>query len=63
MIDIKKKREENGITQEQLAEKVGVRRQAISNIERGLCKPVVPHAKQIGEILNFDWTEFYESSH
>ena len=55
-IDLKAKREAKGMTQEQLAEKLGVTRQAVGNYENGINKPSVPIAKSIGEILDFDWT-------
>lgn len=59
MIDFREKREKAGFTQEYLAEKLGVSRQAISKIELGLSKPNVQNAKKLGELLGFDWTEFY----
>lgn len=58
-MDLRKIREDEGLTQEQLAEKVGVVRTTISNIECGLSLPSVPTAKAIGEVLNFDWKDFY----
>lgn len=58
--DLKTIREAKGITQEQLAEKVGLTRQAIGAIENGVNKPSVPVAKSIAQILDFDWTLFYE---
>lgn len=60
MIDLKKAREAAGMTQETLAEKVGVVRTTISNIECGLSSPSVTTAKAIAEILEFNWIEFYE---
>ena len=59
MIDLKKRREAAGMTQEALAEKVGVVRQTISNIECGLAFPSVPVAQAIAEILEFNWFEFF----
>lgn len=59
MIDLKKIRSDAGLTQDQLAERVGVIRQAISNIECGIAKPSVETAKAIGEILEFDWADFF----
>lgn len=59
MIDLKKQRMEKGMTQEQLANKVGVVRTTISNIECGLMRPSVEVAKLIGAELEFDWTLFY----
>jgi len=60
MFDLKAVREAKGVTQEQLAEKAGVTRQAIGNYETGANKPSVPVAKIIGETLGFDWTKLYE---
>lgn len=60
MLDFRKKREEAGLNQSQLAEKIGISRQAISKIELGIAKPTVENAKKLGEILHFDWTELYE---
>lgn len=60
MVDLKKLREDAGLTQEQLAEKIYVIRQTISNIECGLARPSVETAKRIGEVLNFNWVKFFE---
>lgn len=59
MIDLRKKREINNLTQGQLAEKVGISRQAISHVECCITKPTIENAKKLAEILGFDWTEFY----
>lgn len=59
MIDLKKRREAAGMTQEQLAEKVGVVRQTISNIECGLSLPSVSVAQAIAEVLEFKWFDFF----
>lgn len=59
MIDLKKRREAAGMTQEQLAEKVGVVRQTISNIECGLSFPSVAVAQAIADILGFKWFDFF----
>ena len=52
-------RRKMGLTQHELAEKVGVSRQTISQIENGygLRKNT---AKRIAEVMSFDWTKFYE---
>ena len=60
MIDLKEKRKLKGISQEELANQCGVFRTHICNIEKGLTNPSVKLAKKIGEILEFDWTEFYD---
>ncbi len=59
MIDLKKIREEKGMTQQELADAVGVIRQTISNIECGLNVPSIATAKKIGEVLEIDWAKFY----
>lgn len=61
MIDLKLEREKAGLTQSQLAEKVGVIRQTISNIECGLSAPSVPTAMAIGKVLEIDWKGFFEN--
>lgn len=62
MFNLRELRETSGITQTDLAIKVGVSRQAISLIENGQMKPSIKNAKKIGEILKFDWRLFYEDS-
>jgi DNA-binding XRE family transcriptional regulator len=60
MLELRKIREAAGMTQEQLAEKVGVIRQTISNIECGVALPSIPTAKAIAEVLKFNWADFFE---
>lgn len=62
MLDLKKVREESGMTQEELGYKIGVVRQAISNIERGKTRPSVETAQAIGKTLGFDWILFFSDS-
>ena len=59
-MNLKEIRESKHMTQEQLAEKVGVVRQTISNIECGLAVPSVPTAMAIAEVLEISWTNFFE---
>ena len=59
MVDLAKKREEAGLTQEELGRKLGISRQAVSSIESGKNTPRVTTAKKLGEILGFDWTELF----
>ena len=61
MLDLRKKREAAGMTQEQLAERVGVIRQTISNIECGLSFPSVQTAQAIAEVLEFNWAWFFDN--
>ena len=60
MVDLQKVRTAKGLTQEQLASEVGVIRQTISEIECGRNKPSVKVAKKIAEVLDIDWTNFFE---
>lgn len=57
---LKEVREKAGVTQEQLAEKIGVTRQSIGSYENGIVRPSVDVAKAIGKELDFDWTLLYE---
>lgn len=59
MVDLKKLREGAKMTQDALAQKTGVIRQTISNIECGVSKPSVELAKKIASVLKFDWPEFF----
>ncbi|MCY8949990.1 helix-turn-helix domain-containing protein [Bacillus atrophaeus] len=57
---LRHKREKANLTQEQLAEKVGIARSTYGAIETG-GRNVRPHiAKKIGKVLEFDWTLFFE---
>ena len=47
------------MTQQELADKIGVVRTSISNIECGFMRPSVEVAKLIAQELDFDWTEFF----
>ena len=59
MTDLKKVRQDNGLTQTALAEAAGVVRQTISNIECGINAPSVNLAKKLAEILGLNWTDFF----
>ncbi|SNS28078.1 putative transcriptional regulator [Anaerovirgula multivorans] len=56
---MRKKREELNLTQEKLAEIVGVDRSTITKIENG-GRTSVKTAKKISGILGFEWTSFFE---
>lgn len=60
MIDLKTARKEKGYTQQQLADKAGVKRTTISNLEIGTSKePRTKNAKKIAEVLGIDWKLFF----
>ena len=60
MFNMKVKRVIKGLTQEQLAEKVGISRSHVTRIERGEIRPSVPVAKKLGVVLDVDWRCFYD---
>lgn len=62
MINLQKARQDAGLTQQQLAEKVGVIRQTISNIECSISKPSVNLAKAISDVLKINWVDFFTES-
>lgn len=59
MIDLARARAERGLTQQDLARKVGLVRQTISHIECGRILPSVPTAQAIARALGLDWTQFF----
>lgn len=59
-MNLKDMRKQNDLTQEQLAEKCNVQRTTITMIETGENKPSVELAKKLAEVLNVDWTVFFE---
>lgn len=62
-MDLKIKREKKRLTQQQLAELVGVDRTLISKIESGAATPSITTAKKIAAVLGLNWTEFFEDDH
>lgn len=59
MIDLRKVRQDNGLTQIALAEAAGVVRQTISNIECGINAPSVDLAKKLAKVLGVNWYDFF----
>ncbi len=57
----KEVREKAGMTQEKIAQEVGVTRQFIGMIENDCANPCPDKAKAIAELLGFEWTLFYEN--
>lgn len=53
-------RTEAGLTQREVAERCGVARQTISNIELGFTKPSVDLAKRIAKEFNVDWPILFD---
>lgn len=57
---LREKRKETGLTQDEVAEKVGINRATLSKLETGETNPSVKLAQKLGALLGFDWTRFYE---
>jgi transcriptional regulator with XRE-family HTH domain len=57
---LKTKRNDKGLTQNQVAEKCAISRSYYTHIEKGAKTPTVPVAKLIGATLGFNWTVFFE---
>ena len=58
---LQEKRIEKGLTQEEVAQIVGVNRASLSKVESGKTSPSVRLAQRLGAALDFDWTLFYET--
>ena len=54
---IRKRRIQLGLTQKQVAEKIGVRYQTLQFWETGKRKPKIENIKKIADALGMDWTE------
>jgi len=54
------KRNEKEFTQEDVANKADMRRSTYSMIELGQRNATVTNAKKIANVLDFDWTIFFE---
>ena len=59
---IRERREELGLSQMQLAEKVGVNQTAISQWERGVSMPTLPKALALASALNCKIEDLYPLS-
>lgn len=59
MINLKEVRKSKGFTQEELAAKCDVQRTTVTMIETGENLPSVQLAKKLAEVLDVDWTEFF----
>jgi transcriptional regulator with XRE-family HTH domain len=53
-------RENKGFSQKTLAQSVGMSQPFYTNIEKGNRRPSPETAKKIAEVLDFDWTMFFE---
>lgn len=55
---VEKIREENGLTQQDVAELADVERTTYASIEQGRRNPSVVNAMRIASVLDFEWTIF-----
>lgn len=53
-------RKQRGLTQVEVAEKVGISQPSLCDIERGITSPRPDTAKKIAEVLDFPWTKFFD---
>ena len=56
---IRMKREEHGLTQEQLAELIGKSAGYIGQLERGLSMASIPTLKRLGNVLSLDANQIF----
>ena len=59
-MNIKEKRERLGISQKELAEKVGISQSFLCDIEQGRSKPSIDTAIKIEQVLNVADIKFFE---
>ena len=60
MINLRRIRQERGLTLKQLGEMTDLSESYISLIETMERVPSVPAAKRIANVLGFDWTRFFD---
>lgn len=60
MNELKLLRVKKKLTQEEIAESIGISRVAYTNIENGKRRPSPKVAKKIAHVLDIDWTIFFE---
>ncbi|WMW46649.1 helix-turn-helix transcriptional regulator [Bacillus paralicheniformis] len=53
-------RTQMNLTQQQVAKRAGIARTTYASIEKGDRNASVPNAKNIANVLGFDWTLFFE---
>lgn len=58
---LKNIRDEKGLTQEEVASMTGISRSTYGHIESGERGVTVTNAKKIADVLNFNWTIFFEN--
>ncbi|MCM3168994.1 helix-turn-helix domain-containing protein [Peribacillus frigoritolerans] len=56
------KRNKVNLTQDEVATQANIKRPYYTQIESGVRSPSVKVAKEIAEIIGFDWTLFFENN-
>ena len=59
-MNIKKRREELGISQKELAKKADISQSMLCDIEKGRCKPSIYTAIKLAKVLQIDDIKFFE---
>lgn len=59
-MNIKERREQLGISQKELAERVKISQSFLCDIEQGRCKPSLDTAIKIAQVLNIADIKFFE---
>lgn len=59
MLSLKAMRKDMGLSQQEVARKVGITQPYYANIENEIKRPSVDTAKLIAAALGFDWTLFF----
>ena len=59
-MNIKERREQLGISQKELAEKVGISQSFLCDIEQGRSKPSIDTAIKIAQVLNVAYIKFFK---
>jgi transcriptional regulator with XRE-family HTH domain len=60
-VNIKKRREELGISQKELAERAKISQSFLCDIEQGRCKPSIDTAVKLAEVLNITDIKFWSA--
>ena len=59
-MNIKRRREELGISQKELAKKADISQSMLCDIEKGRCKPSIYTAIKLAKVLQIDDIKFFE---
>lgn len=62
MFNIKELRKKQGITQKQLANRLGVERSRVSQWEIGYCSPKASYLPKLAKALNCELNDFFEKT-